>query len=150
MKKLLSILLVAASIASTASTAWAAGDSPIGMWKTISDVDGKVSSMVMITEVNGQLQGKIDKLFPKPGEDLNPKCIKCTDARKDQPIIGMTFLSGMKKDNDQYTGGEILDPNNGKIYKCKMELIDGGKKLKVRGFIGVALFGRNQTWQRAE
>ena len=74
----------------------------------------------------------------------------CTDARKDKPIVGMVIVSGLKKDGSEYNGGEILDPNNGKVYKSKLEVADGGKKLKVRGYIGVPLLGRSQTWERQE
>lgn len=125
-------------------------NSPVGHWKTIDDKSGKVRSVVNITEVNGELQGKIEKIFFNPEEDQNPKCIKCTDHRKDQPVIGMVFLNGLKKDGDIYGGGQILDPDNGKIYKSKIEVTDGGKKLNVRGYIGAPLFGRSQVWLRQE
>lgn len=130
--------------------AWAQGASPVGLWKTIDDQSGKPKSLIRITESNGELRGKIEKLFREPGEDPNPKCDKCEDTRKDQPIIGMTILTGMKQDGDGYDGGRILDPGNGKIYKSKMSLADNGKKLDVRGYIGMPLFGRTQTWLREE
>lgn len=124
--------------------------SPVGLWKNIDDVSGKPKALIRISDNGGVLQGKIEKLFRPAEQDQNPKCDKCTDARKDQPIVGMVFMSGLKKDGDEYTGGEILDPDNGKIYKSKMELADGGKKLKVRGYIGVPMLGRSQTWVRQE
>ena len=130
--------------------ALAQDSSPVGLWKNIDDVSGKPKALIRISESNGALQGKIEKLFRPADQDQNPKCDKCTDARKDQPIVGMVFMSGLKKDGDEYTGGEILDPDNGKIYKSKMELADGGKKLKVRGYIGVPMLGRSQTWVRQE
>jgi uncharacterized protein (DUF2147 family) len=130
--------------------AWAQDASPVGLWKTIDDQSGKPKSLIRITESNGELRGKIEKLFREPGEDPNPKCDKCEDTRKDQPIIGMTILTGMKQDGDGYDGGRILDPANGKTYKSKMSLADGGKKLDVRGYIGMPLFGRTQTWLREE
>jgi uncharacterized protein (DUF2147 family) len=130
--------------------AWAQDASPVGLWKTIDDQSGKPKSLIRITESNGELRGKIEKLFRGPDEDPNPKCDKCEDTRKDQPIIGMTILTGMKPDGDGYDGGRILDPANGKIYKSKMSLADGGKKLDVRGYIGMPLFGRTQTWLREE
>jgi uncharacterized protein (DUF2147 family) len=77
-------------------------------------------------------------------------CDKCTDERKGQKIIGMTIVKGLKEKNGSYQGGEILDPDNGKTYKCKMKLDETGNKLEVRGFIGVSLFGRSQTWTREE
>ena len=151
MKKLLAILSLSlvASVA-LAGNALADDSSPVGTWKTIDDKTGKVRSLVRITEVNGELQGKIEKIFHGPEEDQNPKCNLCTDARKDQPVIGMVFMNGLKKDGDKYTGGQILDPNNGKVYRSKLELTEGGKKLEVRGYIGAPLFGRTQVWLRAE
>ena len=77
-------------------------------------------------------------------------CDKCTDERKGQKIVGMTIVKGIKKKGDNYEGGEILDPDNGKTYKCKMKLDSTGNKLEVRGYIGVSLFGRSQTWTREE
>jgi uncharacterized protein (DUF2147 family) len=130
--------------------AFANDASPVGLWKNIDDVTGKPKALIRISESNGVLQGKIEKLFRAPDQDQNPKCDKCTDARKDQPIVGMQLLSGLKKDGDAYTGGEIVDPEDGKVYKSKMELADGGKKLKVRGYVGVPMFGRSQTWVRQE
>jgi uncharacterized protein (DUF2147 family) len=77
-------------------------------------------------------------------------CDKCTDERKGQKIIGMTIVKGIKQKGDAYEGGEILDPDNGKTYRCKMKVLESGKKLEVRGFIGISLFGRSQTWLREE
>ncbi|HEY5801541.1 MAG TPA: DUF2147 domain-containing protein [Burkholderiaceae bacterium] len=141
------------ALAATAALALAApsfAQSPVGVWKTIDDATGKPKSLVRISESGGQYSGKIEKLFRPAGEDQNPKCDKCTDARKDQPIIGMTILSGLKADGDEYTGGEIVDPNNGKTYKAKLKVEDGGKKLNMRGYIGMPMLGRTQTWLREE
>jgi uncharacterized protein (DUF2147 family) len=151
MKKIMTAVCLAltASI-SFVGIAVADDTSPVGMWKTIDDKTGKVRSIVQITEVNGEIQGKIEKLFLAPEEIQNPKCDKCTDARKDQPIVGMVFMNGLKKDGNEYVGGQILDPDNGKVYRSKAELIEGGKKLKVRGFIGTPMLGRSQIWLRAE
>jgi uncharacterized protein (DUF2147 family) len=124
--------------------------SAAGLWKTIDDKTGKAKSLVRLTEVNGELRGSVEKLFREPGEEQNPLCDKCPDDKKDKPVIGMNILSGMKADGDRYEGGQILDPNNGKTYKCKMELDDKGKKLKVRGYIGVPMLGRTQVWLREE
>ncbi|MGX4642973.1 DUF2147 domain-containing protein [Massilia sp. SYSU DXS3249] len=130
------------------SAAWAQNNSAVGLWKTIDDETGKPKALVRVTEENGALQGKIEKLFRGPNEDQNPKCTECTDSRKNQPIIGMTIVSGLKKEGDEYTGGEILDPAKGKVYKSKATLRDGGRKLEVRGYIGAPMFGRSQVWQR--
>jgi len=147
-RKFLTLAVTAAALSS--ASAWAQDGSPVGLWKTIDDETGKPKSLVRISEANGELRGKIEKLFRNAGEDPNPKCDKCEDARKDQPIVGMTILTGMKKDGSEYNGGQILDPANGKVYKSKMAVTEGGKKLDVRGYIGVPMLGRTQTWVRAE
>lgn len=123
--------------------------SPVGLWKTIDDETKKEKSVVEIYEVEGKLHGKIVKLFKAPNEDQNPKCDKCKGDMKDQPIIGLEILKKLKKSSDTtWNDGDITDPNNGKTYSCKVELIEDGKKLKVRGFIGFSLLGRTQTWER--
>lgn len=143
-------LAITAAALVISSVAYAQEASPVGVWKTIDDQTGKPKSLVRISEANGEYRGKVEKLFREPGEEQNPKCDKCEGALKDQPIIGMTIIIGMKKDGDEYNGGKILDPGNGKVYKSKMSLDDGGKKLNVRGYIGVPMLGRTQTWLRAE
>jgi uncharacterized protein (DUF2147 family) len=136
------------ALALSVSLVHAQAASPVGLWKTIDDASGEPKALVRIALDSGVLTGTIEKLFRKPGEDPNPTCDKCEGARKDQPIAGMQILSGLKPDGDEWTGGEILDPNNGKVYKAKLRLADGGKKLEVRGFIGFSLLGRTQVWQR--
>ena len=121
----------------------------VGKWKTIDDETNQPKSIIEIFEQDGKIYGKIEKLFQKPEEDQNPKCDKCTGDKKDQLVIGMQIMNGLKKDSDtKWSGGEILDPKNGKTYSCKIELIEEGKKLNVRGFIGFSLLGRTQTWLR--
>ena len=141
---------LAAAALLAAAPAFAQDPSPVGLWKNIDDESGKPKALIRITEENGVVQGKIEKLFRAPGEEQNPLCDKCSDARKNQPIVGMVFMSGLKKDGKEYSGGDILDPDNGKVYKSKLKLADGGKKLEVRGYIGVPLLGRSQTWLRQE
>ena len=136
------------SFALLALAAMGAELSPVGRWTTIDDKTGKPKAIVRIYEQNGQLFGKVE-------ESLNPeragrRCDKCTDERKDQPIVGMEIIRGMKKDGDEFTGGNILDPDNGSVYRCKMKVTDGGQRLAVRGFRGVSLLGRTQTWNRKD
>jgi uncharacterized protein (DUF2147 family) len=150
MRTLANAALFAVATALAAPLAWAQDASPVGLWKTIDDTSGKPSALIRITENNGELQGKIEKLFRTADEDQSPKCTLCKDARKDQPIVGMTIVSGLKKDGDEYTGGEILDPKNGKVYKSKLAVQEGGKKLEVRGYVGVPMFGRSQVWLRQD
>ncbi len=141
---------ITAALLCCAAFAAFASDSPVGVWRTIDDKTGKEKSLVRITEINGELRGTIDKLFREAGEEANPNCDKCPGEKKNKPVIGMTILTGLKRDGQEYAGGEILDPANGKTYKCKMWTTDGGKKLNVRGFIGVSLLGRTQVWVREE
>jgi uncharacterized protein (DUF2147 family) len=124
--------------------------SPVGLWKTIDD-DGKTAkSLVRISEQGGALVGNIEKLLD-PKDPTDAKCEKCTDDRKNQPVLGLQIIRGVKADGDGVWGqGEILDPNNGKTYRTRLKPVDGGKKLEVRGYIGAPLFGRTQTWVRAE
>jgi uncharacterized protein (DUF2147 family) len=146
MRKLIQAGLIAAVLA--VPSAWAQDASPVGMWKSIDDETGKPKAMIRITDNQGQLEGRIEKLFRPADQEQNPKCDKCDGARKDQPLVGMMILSGLKKDGDAYSGGEILDPANGKVYRSKATLKDGGKKLEVRGYVGAPMFGRSQTWLR--
>jgi uncharacterized protein (DUF2147 family) len=132
------------------SDAFASELSPVGLWKTIDDNTGKPRGLVRIMEVNGEYQGKVEKIFIEPGEDPDPKCEKCDGARHNQPVIGMTILWRLKKQGDEYEGGAILDPESGKVYRARMKLDGEGGKLSVRGFIGFALLGRTQTWMRDE
>jgi uncharacterized protein (DUF2147 family) len=119
---------------------------PAGLWKTVDDKTGKPRSIVRIYEDNGKYFGRVEaSLNP---ERAGRRCEKCTDARKDQLIVGMVIIRGIKKDGDEFTGGDILDPDNGKIYHCKLKLKDQGTKLEVRGYLGATLFGRSQTWTR--
>ncbi|WP_374015204.1 DUF2147 domain-containing protein [Massilia sp. BJB1822] len=148
MRPMIQAALIAASL--LAAPAMADDGSPVGLWKNIDDVSGKPKALIRITETNGVLQGRIEKLFRTADEEQNPKCEKCKDARKDQPIVGMVFMSGLKKDGNEYNDGEILDPDNGKVYRSKLKLADGGKKLEVRGYIGVPMLGRSQTWLRQD
>jgi uncharacterized protein (DUF2147 family) len=139
--------LFAALLATTIGTAWAQA-TPAGLWKTIDDETKEEKSLVRINEAGGVLTGKIEKITDPAKQDS--KCDKCTDARKDQPVRGMTILEGVKKNagEEYWDGGTILDPNNGKVYKVRLTPKDGGQVLQVRGFIGP--FYRNQTWQRVE
>ena len=151
MKKINFLALPFALLVSLLATPFChADESPTGLWKSIDDKTGKPKALIRITETSGELSGKIEKLFLSENEEKNPKCDKCDGHNKDQAIIGMTILFGLKKDGDEYNGGSILDPANGKIYHSKMSVIDNNKKLDVRGYIGIPMFGRTQTWVREE
>lgn len=148
----LSIKIIGLCLALCSTLALAA--SPAGLWKSIDDKTGKPRSLIRISESGGVYSGVVEKglLEGDTGERI---CDKCTDERKDQKIIGMTIIKSIKEKSGQnsgkeFDGGSILDPDNGKVYKCKMKLDESGNKLEVRGFIGVSLFGRSQTWVREE
>lgn len=119
----------------------------VGTWKTIDDNSGEAKSYVKIfKKSNGQYYGKVVKLLITP-ED--PNCSLCSDDRKGKPILGMEVIRGLEKDGDEYNDGTITDPKNGKTYKCIIEN-DGADKIKVRGYIGIPLIGRTQTWYRVK
>ncbi len=147
MKTVLCASLIALAVATPVV---AQEPSPVGLWKNIDDVTGKPKALIRITENKGEMRGQIEKLFLASGENPNPRCDKCQGANKDQPVLGMVFMSGLRKKGDEYSGGEILDPDSGKVYRSKLVLVDGGKKINVRGYIGVPMFGRSQTWIRQD
>ena len=122
---------------------------PVGLWKTIDDETKTEKSLVRIVESGGVLGGKIEKLLdPAKQNDI---CDKCSDERKGKPIVGLSIIRNAKQDGEDksvWTGGEILDPNNGKTYRLRLKPLDGGKQLEVRGYVGP--FFRNQTWIRVE
>ncbi len=144
MKTLFSLL--AFSLLMTTSAFAADMTSAVGNWVTIDDTTGKPKSIVKITQVGDALRGSIVKLMDPTKQ--NAVCDECKGTNKGKPIKGMIMMWGLKPAGAGWAGGRILDPSNGKIYKAKMSLSDGGKKLDVRGFIGFALLGRTQTWIR--
>ena len=126
---------------------WIAGgaadaQSIIGRWKAIDDKTGEPKSIVEMYDEGGRVYGKIVELFTKAGEDPDPICDICPGKRKNQKILGMVVVEGLEKDGDTWVNGEILDPENGKIYRCKVWLENG--KLRLRGYVSV--FFRTQTW----
>ena len=122
---------------------------PAGVWRTIDDKTGEVSSEVRIADTAGVLSGRIEKLLRKDAKQ-DSVCDKCTDERKDKAVLGLEIIRGARKTEgkDVWEGGKILDPDNGKEYTLRLTPIEGGKKLEVRGYI--AFFYRNQTWIRAQ
>ena len=124
---------------------------PVGVWKTIDDKTKTERSQVRISESGGVLSGRIEKLLA-PDAKPDAKCDKCEDDRRDQPMVGLEIIRGVKKAQAENTwdGGTILDPNEGKVYKVRLQPADGGKKLEVRGYIGMPMLGRTQTWVRVE
>ena len=118
----------------------------MGLWQTISDVDGKPAAYIRIREQQGEYTGTVEDIIDLKKRDKN--CENCDGPRHNQPVLGMTVLTGIHRDGDHFGGGQIVDPDNGNVYSCKLTLIEGGKRLEVRGYLGFSLFGRTQTWVR--
>jgi uncharacterized protein (DUF2147 family) len=151
MEKCMKSLILASALCLTTGLA-IAQTTPVGVWKTIDDSSKIEKSLVRITETAGVLTGKIEKLLD-PATKPDAVCDQCNDERKDKPMLGLTILTGVKQSSsssDLWDGGHILDPKDGKIYKVRLSPIEGGKKLEVRGYIGMPLLGRTQTWLRME
>ena len=142
------IALVMLGFAGIPATSAQAADpqSPIGLWKTVDDKTGVPRAMVRIFVQDGKYFGRIEQSF-KPGAETRV-CSACTDERKNQPIIGLLIIRNVTLQDGEYGGGDILDPDNGSVYHCKFHLEHDGTVLVVRGFIGISLLGRSQTWQQ--
>jgi len=140
------ILFTLALLMAIGVSGHAQGTKMVGKWKTIDDKDGSAKSIVTIFKAtNGKYYGKIEKIFKEPGK----LCTECEGANKNQPILGLMIINNLIENENKLTGGTILDPKNGKIYKCNLSLEDGGNKLNVRGSLDKSGFiGRSQTWIR--
>lgn len=139
-----------AAIALVASAATAQAQmTPVGQWHSIDDKTGELKSLIVITDTDGVLNGRIDKLLRKEA-DQKGVCKECSDDRKDKPMLGLEIIRGAKQveGKEVWEGGKILDPENGKEYTLRLTPVEGGKKLEVRG--SIAFFGRTQTWVRVQ
>ncbi len=141
------LALIFVSFLACLSSGLAQAQDVIGKWKTIDDETGEARSIVEVFEKNGKVYGKVVKLLLRPEEDPDPVCTDCDngDDRYNKKVIGMEIMRDMIKNESAYDGGTILDPENGRVYRCKIWL--EGKDLKVRGYWGP--FFRTQTWLRA-
>ncbi|PQJ15411.1 DUF2147 domain-containing protein [Aureicoccus marinus] len=137
MKKFLSLLVLLISANSF-------GQTILGQWETTDDKTGEKKALIEIYQKGDQYFAKIlDSYISEEGK----LCDRCKGSKKNQPIQGLVIIEGLEKDGDEFNGGTILDPENGKTYKCYLELVDKSK-LKVRGYLGVSLLGRTQYWTR--
>jgi uncharacterized protein (DUF2147 family) len=127
----------------------AEGVSPVGLWRTIDDATGKPRGLVRIYEQDGKLFGRIEGTLI-PDDPPDQVCDQCTDERKGMKKLGLVILRNLRRDGDAWDRGDILDPDNGKVYRCRVRVVDDNRSLEVRGYIGVPVFGRTQMWQRAD
>ncbi|MGI4951122.1 MAG: DUF2147 domain-containing protein, partial [Janthinobacterium lividum] len=118
------------------------------LWRTMDDKTGKETGAVRIFESGGALYGRIERITDPARAGLS--CVKCSDDRKNKPLIGLDIMRGLKRDGDVWDGGTILDPETGSIYKSSVRLDGDGQKLVMRGYLGVSLLGRSQTWIRLQ
>lgn len=154
MKKLMTSPALVASVvllASLAGTAQAAPDPVLGLWLTTDEKSNKPSAVVKLEVVDEVLHGTIVKLFPQAGVPADPVCKLCADERRDKPVLGMTILTGLKRTAaGNWSGGEILDPKIGKVYKVKLSATENSKTMEVLGYVGVPLMGKTRIWQREQ
>jgi len=142
--QLIALLLISMLLGSGSAHAQAS-DSIVGVWKTYDDDTNQPAALVEIAEKNGVYSGVITQLLD-PNAPVY--CSKCTDSRKGKPVNGLEILTGLKKTGSSYSGGQILDPDDGEIYRAEIKLKDQGSKLELRAYIGIPLLGRTQSWTR--
>jgi len=142
------VFLAAMLILSSPAPATEGEPTPLGVWRVIGDISGEAEALVRINERDGVYEGTIVEVFARPGVAPDSRCELCPGERKDQPVKGLTILTGLTRHGDKYDGGEILDPDSGDLYRCMVSVSADNRKLYVRGYLGFSLFGRTQTWLR--
>ena len=134
--------------ASFMPSAYASEPTVAGVWQQIDPGSGFVGGLISFKEKNGMWEGYIVKMYPKPGDPVDPVCAGCTDDRKDHPVLGIRLIQNAKRDGLSYEGGSILDPRNGSQYSVELTLAPDNETLTVRGYLGITLLGQSQIWKR--
>jgi uncharacterized protein (DUF2147 family) len=147
----LKLMMIGAGISAAAGVVAGPAFDPttaVGLWEQVDETSGKPESWFRITERNGVYQGNIVKIFFKPGDDENWLCDKCEGDQQGKPVLGLALIKGMQRNGLSYENGTIMDPRDGSVYRALMKLAPDGLALEVRGYLGIALFGRSQIWNR--